>query len=541
MIASLAASDWDRSKAKLLLQRAGFGGIPDEVDALATLSPAEAAESLLGPTQAPSIDPPAFLQEQALGEALKSERDKAKSLPAAAKAEAQRQMGQYARSTQGRQLVELRGWWLKLMAEPARAAREKLTLFLHGHFATSFEKVRSPYLLYEQNNLFREKAYGPWSGLVSGVAQDPAMLIYLDGAENKAESPNENFARELFELFTLGEGNYKEKDIQESARAFTGWSVGTSGDKKAGRQLGARPTFKNMSKWHDSASKTIFGSTGNFDGTDVVRLALDQPAAPRWIAQKLWRFYAGWPAPEPLLQELVKEWQSVRGQIRPFLAAIWTNPNFYDPVRAADRVKSPTEWLVGLCRQIGRPLPAPALSSHILNQLGQSLFEPPNVKGWDGGIAWINTASLSRRYEFGSWLVEGTQGMQKLGGLNMGRVAVESGIVRLPPPQITPEGQVMSARASDISAEEKQARLAQVRDVLALPPASVDFLTTSEERTSAEKLLAALAARFFQGEPIPPDLSQRFQQAAGEKVPYTDASIRKMILAMIQSPLYQVT
>jgi uncharacterized protein (DUF1800 family) len=427
------------------------------------------------------------------------------------------------------------------MAEPARATREKLTLFLHGHFATSFEKVRSPFLLYQQNSLFREKAYGMWSDLVLGVAQDPAMLLYLDGAKSRAEAPNENFARELFELFTLGEGNYTEKDIQESARAFTGWGIGVDKGKKGGLQRGSYPSFKNMPKWHDTGSKTIFRSTGNFDGADVIRLTLAQEAAPRWITQKLWRFYAGWPAPEPLLQELVREWQSLKGEIRPFLMAMWTNPNFYDPVRAADRVKSPTEWLVGLCRQLGRPLPAPALSSHVLSLLGQNLFEPPNVKGWDGGIAWINTSSISRRYEYGSWLVDGTQGLQKLSTLNMAKLAGESGLLKMSLPEISPEGVVIPHGIKDMDPVAKQAATEKMRETLSLPPAPVTGIATSEERQSAEKLLAALSSRFLSGETIPVDLRARFQQAAGEKIPFTDAAVRKMILAIVQSPLYQVT
>ena len=474
-------------------------------------------------------------------EALKSERVKFNSLSDSAKADAKKEVAQYLRANQGRQMTELRGWWLKQMAEPARATREKLTLFLHGHFATSFEKVRSPHLLYQQNSLLREKGYGMWSDLVLGVAQDPAMLLYLDGAKSRAEAPNENFARELFELFTLGEGNYTEKDIQESARAFTGWGIGADKGKKGGLQRGSYPSFKNSPKWHDAGAKTIFGETGNFDGSDVVRLALAQAAAPRWIAQKLWRFYAGWPAPEPLLKELVKEWQTLKGQIRPFLMAIWTNPNFYDPVRAADRVKSPTEWLVGLCRQLGRPLPAPVLSSHILSLLGQNLFEPPNVKGWDGGIAWINTSSISRRYEYGSWLVDGTQGLQKLSSLNMAKMTGESGLLKMSLPEISPEGVVITHGIKDMDPVEKQAASAKMRETLSLPPAPVAGIATSEERQSAEKLLAALSSRFLSGETIPVDLRARFQQAAGEKIPFTDAAVRKMILAIVQSPLYQVT
>ena len=474
-------------------------------------------------------------------EALKSERVKFNSLSDSAKADARREVAQYLRANQGRQMTELRGWWLKQMAEPARAAREKLTLFLHGHFATSFEKVRSPHLLYQQNSLFREKGYGMWSDLVLGVAQDPAMLLYLDGAKSRAEAPNENFARELFELFTLGEGNYTEKDIQESARAFTGWGIGADKGKKGDLQRGSYPSFKNIPKWHDTGSKTIFGATGNFDGSDVVRLTLAQAAAPRWITQKLWKFYAGWPAPEPLLQELVREWQSLKGEIRPFLMAMWTNPNFYDPVRAADRVKSPAEWLVGLCRQIGRPLPASALSANILTQLGQNLFEPPNVKGWDGGIAWINTSSISRRYEYGSWLVEGTQGLQKLSSLNMAKMAADSGFVKVALPEISPDGMVTRQGPKDMDPVEKLAALQKMRDAVALSPAPVTDIATLEERQSSEKLLAALSSRFLSGETIPVDLRTRFQQSAGEKIPFTDASVRKMILAIVQSPLYQVT
>ena len=540
-MATLNVSDWDRNKAGILLQRAGFGGTPREVDSLAALSPAEAADSLLGPARLVSPEPPSFLEESGMEEALKAERAKMDSLSDSAKADARREVAQYLRANQGRQMTELRGWWLKQMAEPARATREKLTLFLHGHFATSFEKVRSPYLLYQQNSLFREKGYGMWSDLVLGVAQDPAMLIYLDGAKSRAEAPNENFARELFELFTLGEGNYTEKDIQESARAFTGWGIGADKGKKGGLQRGSYPSFKNMPKWHDTGSKTIFGATGNFDGSDVVRLTLAQAAAPRWITQKLWKFYAGWPAPEPLLQELVREWQSLKGEIRPFLMAMWTNPNFYDPVRAADRVKSPAEWLVGLCRQIGRPLPASALSANILTQLGQNLFEPPNVKGWDGGIAWINTSSISRRYEYGSWLVEGTQGLQKLSSLNMAKMAGESGLMKMSLPEISPEGMVTSHGAKDMDPVEKRAALEKMKEAVALSPAPVTDIANSEQRQSPEKLLATLSSRFLSGETIPEDLRARFQQAAGEKLPFTDAAVRKMILAIVQSPLYQVT
>ena len=541
-MATLSRSDWDRTKAGMLLQRAGFGGTPEEVDALAALSPAEAADYLLGPSKPLPTEPPAFLQEVMPREAIKSRRSMINSLPMEAQRVAKKEVRQYLDATQNRQMTELRGWWLKQMADPARAAREKLTLFLHGHFATSFQKVRSPYLLYTQNSLFREKAYGPWSSLVLEVAQDPAMLIYLDGSKNRAEAPNENFARELFELFLLGEGNYTETDILESARAFTGWTIGGKNKEVGvGLDVGGRPSFINKTKLHDQGTKTIFNETGNFDGADVVRLALAQKSAPRWITQRLWRFYAGWSPPEPLQEELVREWQSVKGEIKPFLLAMWTNPNFYDPVRAADRVKSPSEWLVGLCRQVGGPLPTPALSAFICAQLGQNLFEPPNVKGWDGGIAWINTASLTRRYEYGSWIVNGTHGVQRLAGLNMIKMAGESGLLKIGLPDISPEGVVIAQGVKDIDVEARRVATDRMRQLATCPPAPVDKMTTTEQRQDPEKLFAGLAIRFLPGETIPSDLRQRFQQAAGDKVPLTDVAIRKMLLSIVQSAVYQVT
>jgi hypothetical protein len=176
-----------------------------------------------------------------------------------------------------------------------------------------------------------------------------------------------------------------------------------------------------------------------------------------------------------------------------------------------------------------------------LTQLGQNLFEPPNVKGWDGGIAWINTSSISRRYEYGSWLVEGTQGLQKLSSLNMAKMAADSGFVKVALPEISPEGMVTSHRVKDMDPAEKRASLEKMKESVALPPAPVAGIATSEERQSPEKLLAALSSRFLSGETIPGDLRARFQQAAGEKIPFTDAAVRKMILAIVQSPLYQVT
>lgn len=366
------------------------------------------------------------------------------------------------------------------------------------------------------------------------------MLIYLDGARSRPEQPNENFARELFELFTLGEGNYTEKDIQEAARAFTGWTIRLP--KKPGEMMDEEttlPKFANNPKWHDGKSKKIFGEKGNFDGTDVVRLTLRQPAAARWITGKLWRFYTGSPPDERLHQELVEAWAKTKGLLRPFLQAMWTHPAFYAPELARMRVKSPVEWLVGLCRQLERPLPAPALASEITAQLGQKLFAPPNVKGWDGGITWINTASLEKRYEFGSWMVGGTMGMRRLGGMDLGRLAIQSGLLEIPRPMI--EG--TSMEEPDLKkefAEKRRVAARQARELLRVSPVSLAPLAGPEERRNPDQLVAQLSARLLPGEIPRMEAQSRFRKAAGESTPLKDAAVRQTVLAIVQSPNYQL-
>ena len=540
MLPILEPADWNRAKAGQLLQRAGFGGTPAQVDALASLSPQQAARSLFASAPSTKIEPAPSILLPTLGDKMKTERNRLKLMDPKTRAQKNQEINRAIRAEREKRLTELRGWWLNRMADPLTAAHEKIVLFLHGHFATSEEKVKNPQLLWLQNQMFRQKALGSWSDLVVGVAKDPAMLIYLDGARSKSQQPNENFARELFELFTLGEGNYTEKDIQESARAFTGWSIRLR--NKPGEMMDEEthlPSFLNNPRWHDGKSKKIFGQTGNFDGNDVVRLALQQPAAARWITGKLWKFYAGTTPTEDLHAELVAEWKESGQSIRPFLEAMWTHPAFYAPELARQRVKSPVEWLVGLCRQLNRPLPAPALSSEILAQLGQKLFAPPNVKGWDGGITWINTASLQKRYQYAGWVVSGTQGMKELAGMDLGRMAVQSGLVEVPTPMIGEEMADEPNLRKEL-AQKRRAAATQARELFALPPVPVDEIASPEQRQNPDELVAALARRLLLGDPVPPELLGRFRKAAGRASPVPESDVREVLLAIVQSPVYQV-
>jgi hypothetical protein len=218
---------------------------------------------------------------------------------------------------------------------------------------------------------------------------------------------------------------------------------------------------------------------------------------------------------------------------------MWTHPAFYAPELARQRVKSPVEWLVGLCRQLGRPLPAPALASEITAQLGQKLFAPPNVKGWDGGITWINTTSLEKRYEYGSWLVSGTLGMQRLGDMDLGRLAIQSGLLELPRPMLegTP---VEEPNLKKEFAEKRKVAALQARELFAISPAPLAPLASPEERQNPDLLISRLTARLLPGETSPPELQTRFRKAAGEATPLSEAAVRQTVLAIVQSPVYQL-
>jgi len=273
-------------------------------------------------------------------------------------------------------------WWLDRMVATTTPVVERLTWFWHGHFATSEQKVRSPFLMLAQNQTFRQFALGPFAPLAKAMITDPAMLVWLDGNANRKGTPNENLAREFMELFALGIGHYSENDVREAARALTGWTVKRDGGTQA--QFAANR--------HDSGEKQILGQKGTFDAASFADLVLARPESPKFVASRLWaRLVSSTPPGDDVLGRLVAA-QDVRSSLR----AIATEPAFRDP--ATTLVKQPVEWLVGLMRALGvRPstldqqAQAKLLSG--LRGMGQVPFQPPSVGGWAAGGAWLTTAS----------------------------------------------------------------------------------------------------------------------------------------------------
>ncbi|HYH41353.1 MAG TPA: DUF1800 domain-containing protein [Burkholderiales bacterium] len=371
-----AAAPLGAEDARHLLNRTSFAASPAEIDAYARLTREQAAAKLLTAGRAvPVTPPPAWTAEPfhwvRLNRQMSAE---------------ERMALQRERREKG---LELRAWWLEEMRATPSPMSEKMTLFWHNHFVSSDQKVRSPQLMYRQNALLRRHALGNFGAMLHEVARDPAMVIYLDNASNRKAQPNENFAREVMELFTLGEGHYTEQDVKEAARAFTGWSF----DPDRGEFLFRAPQ-------HDDGLKTVLGRSGNLTGDDVLRTLLAHPRTAEHVVEKLWREFV---SPQPDAAEVKRVAGRFRDSgydIQVALRALLTSDAFYAAGNRASLVKSPVELVVGTLRQFhfstGEMLPF----AFTVAQLGQNLFAPPNVKGWPGGDAWINSTTLLARKQF---------------------------------------------------------------------------------------------------------------------------------------------
>jgi uncharacterized protein (DUF1800 family) len=295
--------------------------------------------------------------------------------------------------------AEMQSFWIRRMLATSSPLIEKLTLFWHNHFATSNAKVENAQLLFKQNRTLRKMGLGKFGDLLLAMSRDPAMIVWLDNNTNDKDDPNENYARELMELFSTGvydkngAPNYTETDIQEAARAFTGWSLG-----------GDWPDYDfEFEEWnHDYDSKTFRGQTGNFDGTDICAMLAADPATARHIAKKLWSFFAyEIPLADSLLDEFEALYLATDGDIEALLKAMFQHDAFYSSAAIGTRIKSPVELLVGTLEYLGAKLPTQNDEyfqvGGLTNDLGQVLFEPPSVFGWDEGLSWVETTGMLER------------------------------------------------------------------------------------------------------------------------------------------------
>ena len=379
--------------ARHLLNRTGFAASENEIQYFSRLTREQAADRILNGARTVALTPaPRWIDEPII--------------PPYRLRDMSRDEREVERKLNIERAFELREWWYREMLDTSSPLTEKMTLFWHNHFATSQQKVRFTPLMYRQNIALRRNALGNFGTLLHEIACDPAMVIYLDSAQNRRERLNENFAREVMELFTLGEGNYTERDIKEVARAFTGWSL----DRDTGQ-------FFFRRGMHDFGQKTVLGRTGDFDGNAVLDILLAHPQTAEFVSRKLWKEFIS-PAPDDEeLHRFARIFRNSHYDIKTLMRAMLTSDVFYAAENRATLVKSPVELVVGTLKQF--EIEAPNLRPFVIAGalLGQNVFAPPNVKGWPGGEAWINSATLLGRKQILDRLFRADDRMELIGTL----------------------------------------------------------------------------------------------------------------------------
>ena len=399
----IAASDWNADRAAHLIERAGFGATPEEIGRLAAMTPERAVGSLvdyeavstgaLKPFDEsgiwdPGMDP--FPPSRAEAVRLARERGEGlgeKVLPAGTQRRLQPVVDKffYSLTANNIETQRLGLWWANRMLATPRPLEEKLTLFWHGHFATAQNKVRDSRMMYQQNRMLRANASGRLRDLLVGILTDPAMLVYLDNGENVKSHPNENFGRELLELFTMGVGNYTERDVREAARAFTGWTNDVL-------------TFTFHAPQHDYGEKTFLGGTGPLNGQDIIDAILAQRVTGEFVASKLYRYFVREDVPAAVRAELGRSFRQSGYQIKPLLKRIFLSKDFYGAGSYGTQIKGPVHLVVSTYRKMGlREVPTIPDFGRMTGSLGQALFEPPNVAGWAGDRTWITPSTLLQR------------------------------------------------------------------------------------------------------------------------------------------------
>ena len=401
-LSPIAASDWNYDRAAHLIERAGFGATPEEIRRLAAMTPRQAVDELvdyesikseLKPFDEsriwdPGMDP--FPPSRAEAVRLARERGEGlgeKVLPEGTQRRLQPVVDKffYGLYANGIETQRLGLWWANRMLTSKRPLEEKLTMFWHGHFATGENKVRDYRMMLQQNTMFREHASGHLHDLLIGILKDPAMLVYLDNGENVRTHPNENFGRELLELFTMGVGNYTEHDVREAARSFTGWTNNVL-------------AFKFDANQHDPGPKTFLGQTGNFNGDDIIDIILKQPVTAEFVSAKLYRYFVREEIAPSIKTELGNTFRVSGYNVKPLVKRIFLSRDFYSPPAYATKIKSPVDLVVSTYKKMGlREVPTLPDFGRMTASLGQSLFDPPNVAGWAGGRTWITPSTLLQR------------------------------------------------------------------------------------------------------------------------------------------------
>jgi hypothetical protein len=401
----IGPADWNYDFAAHLLERAGFGGTPEEIQTLAKMTPAQAIARLvrfegtdvskLPPFDHSGVHDPGLEPFPPSRPAVTDmAKEKGEALGIKVKPTGNRRLQPvvdeffYWLRASVLETNRVSYWWANRMLTSPRPLQEKMALFWHGHFASNEAKVRDYRKLLAQLELFQKQGTGNFRDLTVAVAQDPAMLAFLDAGVNVKGASNENFAREIMELFTMGVGNYTEKDIREAARAFTGWNF-------------VDTKFVVNKDQHDDGEKTFLGHTGRLDGVDVIDIIMQQPATADFIAAKIYRYFVRQELSPELQKQLGATLRQSHYEITPLLEKIFLSRDFYSRASVGAQIKSPVQLAVSTYRKLGQTnIPGVPDFNSATAALGQQLFSPPTVAGWAGGQSWITPGLLLERGNF---------------------------------------------------------------------------------------------------------------------------------------------
>jgi len=513
MLTPLPSSKWDYDAAGHLLVRAGFGGSQAEIQDLADRGIQPSIEKLLN-----SVPTEPTLPSWVSPDSLKDLVEQIHSSTTPKERVVARQAFNQANRAQMEELVQ---WWTQRMTDTNAPLLEKMTLFWHGHFATSATKVRPAYKMWLQNQTLRTHALGNFGALTKAISRDPAMLVWLDLASSRKERPNENFARELMELFTLGEGNYTEDDIKESAKAFTGYRINQVDQQ-----------FRFVANQFDPSIKVFMKMAGPWNGDQVIDIILAQAQCAKFIVAKVWQFFVYDDPDASLVDALAAKFRQAHYEIKPLLRTIFSSEEFYSDRAKGAIIKSPIQYLVQARRSLGVYTPTGRALVNIYRQLGQVPFYPPNVKGWDGGKSWINTGTLTYRYQIARALVNGIRPEQV-------------GLPRFPqksttsPNQGTPEQSVIASMPANLDAGSPGPTATPFPSLTS--PWPVEKYVNSEDRKDVKRLLGKLYIQIFQSSPQSDLLKNFIEVASNKTLPLDDGSIRDLVTLMMTTPNYQVS
>jgi hypothetical protein len=401
-LSPLPSSEWNYDRAAHLLAHAGFGGTPEEIDKLAEAGVDRAVASLVHYERLPNPKMQPFVESgfwepslDGFPESRPDATDRAEKYGVSMGVEVKPSGNRPLQPVSDRFFYWLRAtmletrrlgyWWANRMLQTTHPVEQKLALLWHGHFATHENKVRDYRKMHQQINLFEHHATGNLRDLTVDVAKNPGMLYFLDAQYNVKGAPNENFAREVMELFTMGVGNYTEKDVRECARAFTGWYF----DDLA---------FKVDPVKHDDGAKEFLGHTGNFDGLAILKIIFEQPVTAEFLAAKIYRFLVRDEISPALQKQLGKVLRDADYEVKPLLTAIFTSKDFYSAASYGGHIKGPVEYMVAMMKHLGaESMPGVPDFNEATIALGQHLLNPPSVAGWAGGKAWITPGLLIAR------------------------------------------------------------------------------------------------------------------------------------------------